>query len=806
MNFSTSSNPRNPILRAGLKGTTFATSFIVKPEMVNLTNNNVSTNKNFLTITKSRVPDIQMINKYYGLVPKKFVINARSDFRSGVDKELNLVPPVLSFIENLVLVMDRGSTQSTNLRARTSHSIDEETSEGFFEENSVSKNKVKEFHTDEKVWKESHTPGEEKNGSEVDELVARKMPVEKHKKWKRVKNCGRSLSMMDNTENMGSTGNHHENKDMSRTTLDRMDIQRVIKIDLNNMRWEESYQEKSKTDGGGDTPDELSDNGNSGNLSSNPAPTTVKRGSLRKTISFDDQIMKQSAEASSSSSINGTKPEKDNEIGKLPRRPTTAIGKSSTLNPQPTTTVTTPPGKVTPWTNRTGQVAAERRSKFQKTFSIYQDSVDNGESDNESDFPDFNPSSALKGRESKKSLHVQPPPEISTMISLINPPVEEDLQSEIDKVASIINNVQTKIAEVEEKLSNEETGEGQEETLEFNESESVEKKGEGIEPKVDSVESSPIIPATTVPPVQTTQGNKGRKILQKAASISCENELQEPPPINHEPPNGKIRPQTSKGRGTVSFSNTTSMRFIPARSQSITQSPSVSISKEAAGPASQVTSETSQSQASKNRKILIKKALIEINQSSINLGKKFGYIRPKTAPIPEKKTVPLTTPNHHPKRQPLKARSPPIKMPSIVRKNPTLPSKMESRNPSKEASPEPPEPSPPKVRAVPRQSFSVTDGFVHGFNHNEEDDVAKDLEVSFLNSKKREECLKIYEKMMKKGCNVKLETIFRGMMTPSEYRMFLKATEMAEKNSAETNENVNPGDAGVSVIPQPSNN
>ena len=38
---------------------------------------------NFLNISKaiSRVPDIQMINKYYGLVPKKFIINQRTDLR-----------------------------------------------------------------------------------------------------------------------------------------------------------------------------------------------------------------------------------------------------------------------------------------------------------------------------------------------------------------------------------------------------------------------------------------------------------------------------------------------------------------------------------------------------------------------------------------------------------------------------------------------------------------------------------------------------------------------------------------------------
>ncbi len=36
-----------------------------------------------------------------------------------------------------------------------------------------------------------------------------------------------------------------------------------------------------------------------------------------------------------------------------------------------------------------------------------------------------------------------------------------------------------------------------------------------------------------------------------------------------------------------------------------------------------------------------------------------------------------------------------------------------------------------------------------------------DDEISFLSSKKREQCLKVYEKMTKTGCTIKLETIFR---------------------------------------------
>jgi len=36
-----------------------------------------------------------------------------------------------------------------------------------------------------------------------------------------------------------------------------------------------------------------------------------------------------------------------------------------------------------------------------------------------------------------------------------------------------------------------------------------------------------------------------------------------------------------------------------------------------------------------------------------------------------------------------------------------------------------------------------------------------DDELSFLSSKKREQCIKVYEKMKKTGCTIKLDTIFR---------------------------------------------
>ncbi|CAL8094513.1 unnamed protein product [Orchesella dallaii] len=58
-------------------------------------------------------------------------------------------------------------------------------------------------------------------------------------------------------------------------------------------------------------------------------------------------------------------------------------------------------------------------------------------------------------------------------------------------------------------------------------------------------------------------------------------------------------------------------------------------------------------------------------------------------------------------------------------------------------------------------------------------------ELSFLSAKKREQCLKVYEKMKKTGCEIKLDTIFRGMLTPSEYRAFMRAAENAAQEAEE---------------------
>lgn len=39
--------------------------------------NEVVSNESFMASTKSKVPDILMINKYYGLIPQKFTISSR---------------------------------------------------------------------------------------------------------------------------------------------------------------------------------------------------------------------------------------------------------------------------------------------------------------------------------------------------------------------------------------------------------------------------------------------------------------------------------------------------------------------------------------------------------------------------------------------------------------------------------------------------------------------------------------------------------------------------------------------------------
>ena len=107
--------------------------------------------------------------------------------------------------------------------------------------------------------------------------------------------------MMDNSESMGTTmGGSHRSGCKHHSTnnasmADRMEIQRVIKIDLNHMRWEESYHDRCKTecaDTGGVEEDVNDSSCEVVRSPTSPPASSVRRGFLRKTISFDDQIMR----------------------------------------------------------------------------------------------------------------------------------------------------------------------------------------------------------------------------------------------------------------------------------------------------------------------------------------------------------------------------------------------------------------------------------------------------------------------------------------------------------------------------------
>jgi hypothetical protein len=73
-------------------------------------------------------------------------------------------------------------------------------------------------------------------------------------------------------------------------------------------------------------------------------------------------------------------------------------------------------------------------------------------------------------------------------------------------------------------------------------------------------------------------------------------------------------------------------------------------------------------------------------------------------------------------------------------------------------------------KTLHRQSFSLDEGLLLGFSNKEfgwdsrdaeQEPVPNKSETLFQNTKKREQCLKIYEKMLKTGVPVKLDTIFR---------------------------------------------
>jgi len=76
----------------------------------------------------------------------------------------------------------------------------------------------------------------------------------------------------------------------------------------------------------------------------------------------------------------------------------------------------------------------------------------------------------------------------------------------------------------------------------------------------------------------------------------------------------------------------------------------------------------------------------------------------------------------------------------------------------------------PSRRSLQRQSFSLDEGLLLSFSNKEfgwktqeqeEEAVTNKTETLVLNSKKREECLKVYNKMINTGLSVKLDTILR---------------------------------------------
>jgi hypothetical protein len=89
--------------------------------------------------------------------------------------------------------------------------------------------------------------------------------------------------------------------------------------------------------------------------------------------------------------------------------------------------------------------------------------------------------------------------------------------------------------------------------------------------------------------------------------------------------------------------------------------------------------------------------------------------------------------------------------------NPEL-AKSSSEEDEEQVSSRPVSPQPPKL--LSRRSFSLDEGSLLTYSTSAAQSTDS-IENSIQNSKKREECLKIYEKMNKGGCAVRLQTIFR---------------------------------------------
>lgn len=144
--------------------------------------------------------------------------------------------------------------------------------------------------------------------------------------------------------------------------------------------------------------------------------------------------------------------------------------------------------------------------------------------------------------------------------------------------------------------------------------------------KIGSASTTPSLPVSRKPP------------LRKAVSISCEKELlkadgdKKGNEVNFNDNGKSVRPKTATATQRSNVSGTVSIHNnYPPRKSSL----SAGESHQSTGTA--VATNAIGSQGSRNRKILIKKALMEINQSSVNMKKKWASLgRPRTAPSLDK--------------------------------------------------------------------------------------------------------------------------------------------------------------------------
>jgi len=362
---------------------------------------------------------------------------------------------------------------------------------------------------------------------------------------------------------------------------------------------------------------------------------------------------------------------------------------------------------VTSWTSRFQNLTlAEKRSKLQRGNSIQSNDstfdCGGGESD-DPDRPFAHPiisivnkksSTILANGTNKKCRPVLPPPEVSTMMSQMNPEKkqEQNIQQEIDKVAAILKEFQTRTDSITSGLSTDSNDSAVENEFPPNIFENNnranctsavdENKGTKEQRTLSMLNSQTTQSAFSAPIsiiTQTVESNRNdavdahgvrvansknwtcanvsesrphgtrsdgekegrrRPLLKKAVSISCEKELsQSAGPVIL----GQQRSSSSHVRSSSSRLKSARVGFSQSRSTSLTSVHSGSarngLDRKSSNEdqrkldnKSPCQLNNSNSVTQNNRKILIKKALIEINQSSIRLRKKWGVLgRPKTA-------------------------------------------------------------------------------------------------------------------------------------------------------------------------------